>query len=94
MPKKLEGLGMRNLEEMDKNYILKLSWKLKSGYNSLRCKVMRGKYDKQNNIWQEVEANVHDFTLLKIITNLWLVMTSMTYWAIGDGQKVNAWEVF
>lgn len=35
LPKKIRGLGLRNLVDMNKVFILKLCWKLKNGDKAL-----------------------------------------------------------
>ncbi|KAI5441732.1 hypothetical protein KIW84_010977 [Lathyrus oleraceus] len=67
-------------------------WNIKSGDNSLWCQVMKGKYDRSNNQFHEVEDKVHDSNLWKNIVSVWPVMNDMVYWAIGNGEKVNSWE--
>ena len=47
-PKYCGGLGIRNMEYMNEACLLKLCWKLKFDENSLRCNVMKGKYDREN----------------------------------------------
>lgn len=53
---------------------------------------MKGKYDKSNNQFHEVEDKVYDSNLWKNIVSVWPVMNDMVYWAIGNGENVNSWE--
>lgn len=58
--KKNGGLGLCNLKDMNETFIAKLGIKLKSGDESLWCKVMCGKYDKKNIRRNEVLHQVYD----------------------------------
>lgn len=47
-PKEEKGLGLRNLDIMNKAYLSKLGWKLYSGGEDLWCRAVWGKYGREN----------------------------------------------
>lgn len=51
---------------------------------------MKGKYNKHNSRWNEMEAKVYDSSFWKNIVNLWPIMNDMIFgrWIIEG--KVNA----
>lgn len=60
-PKKLGGLGLRNLKHMNEACILKLGWEIKFGEDTLWCEVIKGKYLRQSKIC----AKTYDSSLWK-----------------------------
>lgn len=73
---------MRKLDDMNKACLLKLGWKIKNADNSLRCQMMKDKYDVNINMIYGVEAKFYDSSLWKSIVSVWNTMNDMTYWEI------------
>lgn len=64
------GLGLRKLTLMNKACLTKLGWKFYKGNNDLWCKVMYGKYGR-NNLHDGIgEAKVQDSSLWKNLVNI------------------------
>jgi len=49
-PKDMEGLGLRRLSIRNKACILKLGWKMQTGDQDFWCKVLRGKYQRSEDV--------------------------------------------
>lgn len=62
-PKSTGRLRIRNLDTMNKAYLLKLGWKLKNGDISFWCQVMKGKHNIHNNMIDCVKVKVNDSRL-------------------------------
>lgn len=77
--KKIGGLSLRNLKEMNEACIAKLGWKIKSGEDTLWCEVMKGKYIRQS----EVSAKVYDSSLWKQIISIWPMLDKTSNCDVG-----------
>lgn len=51
-PKIYGGLGFRNINLVNKAFLLKLAWRLLSDKKSLWAKTIKGKYFPNSNIWK------------------------------------------
>ncbi|GAU10179.1 hypothetical protein TSUD_416550 [Trifolium subterraneum] len=84
-PKWQGGLGLRNLEVMNKACLLKLNWKLQSGCEDLWCKVINGKYAAST-------SKVTDSSLRKTLIELEPLLQQHSVWQVGDGSVIDAWS--
>jgi len=91
LPKDSGGLGLRRLDTMNKACIGKLGWSLYSGASDFWCQVMRGKYFR-NGCGENIGARTMDSSLWKAIVNLWPNFKDNSFWSLGDGKKVDAWD--
>jgi ribonuclease HI len=87
-PKEFGGLGLRRLDIMNQACILKLGSKLQSDSSDFWCKVLWGKYRRENseNI---VIAKPSDSHLWKSIVKLWPKLNKFCFWSIRDGRSVD-----
>jgi hypothetical protein len=88
VPKWRGGLGIRNLDAMNKACLAKLNFKLQSGCEDLWCKVMHGKYQVQGN----GIAKATDSSLRKSLAKLDPLLQQFSTWIVGDGRDIDAWS--
>jgi ribonuclease HI len=84
-PKRMGGLGLRNLECMNKACLSKLGWKLFAGADDYWCQIMRGKYNYN-------EARASDSSLWKVLCGLKSMLQNNCSWIVGDGRDIEAWN--
>lgn len=82
---------MRNLEHMNKACLLKLGWKLKYCDGSLWCKVMKGKYERSNDDFKNVDGKGYESNLWKNLVKDWSCIKEMSHLTIGNGEHTNVW---
>lgn len=92
IPKGLGGLGIRKLEDMNFACIMKLGWNLRNEGNDLWCKVLLGKYKRNDSLEGNISAHPSDSPLWKSIVEIWHRLSSFECWAIGDGCSAKAWS--
>jgi ribonuclease HI len=83
---------LKKLEEMNDACLLKLAWNLRNGENSFWCKVLAGKYDRENLKMDMVVAKPSDSSLWKKLVQLWPILSNMAMWVVGNGETVHAWD--
>ena len=92
-PKDHGGMAMSNLVQMDKVYLMKLGWALRSYKYGLWGEVLLGKYNRgaEGNSGQilTLAANSH---IWKAIANLWPIIVENEICIIGDGGNINVWQ--
>ncbi|PNY01103.1 ribonuclease H [Trifolium pratense] len=91
-PKEVGGLGLRNLHIMNVACLMKLSWELHTGTDTLWCKVMRGKYDKRVTAGDAPSVKAADSALWKTLVSFWPQINKYQFWSIGDSQSTDAWS--
>jgi hypothetical protein len=84
-PKWMGGLGLRKLDIMNQACLIKLGCKVFSGADEYWCEVLRGKY-VQN------AAKTTDSSLWKVLVSLKNHVDRCSYWVVGDGRDIEAWE--
>jgi hypothetical protein len=91
VPKAMGGLGLRKLDVMNKACLSKLSWKLQTGSSDLWCHVLRGKYKMENELNNRACRGTGS-SLWKTLMALNHVIQMFSYWIVGDGKSIDAWQ--
>jgi hypothetical protein len=91
VPKAMGGLGLRKLDVMNKACLSKLSWKLQTGSSDLWCHVLRGKYKMENELNNRACRGTGS-SLWKALMALNHVIQMFSYWIVGDGKSIDAWQ--
>jgi hypothetical protein len=89
-PKRFGGLGLRRLDTMNQACLLKLGWKFNFGASDLWCEVLRGKYSCQT-ISENMVIKASDSSLWKNIVKVSPNLNKYSFWAVCNGQSVEAW---
>ena len=92
LPKKHDGLAMSNLLNMNKAYIMKLGWMLRTGSKGLWCEVIRRKYAKRFTQEDALDSKISDSYLWRSLVKLWPNIKTEEAWIIGNGKSVKAWN--
>jgi hypothetical protein len=88
VPKWRGGLGIRQLDAMNKACLAKLNFKLQTGCEDFWCKVMHGKYPEQGN----GITKATDSSLRKSLAKLDPLLQQFNTWIVGDGRDIDAWS--
>jgi mannosylglycoprotein endo-beta-mannosidase len=91
LPKWMGGLGLRKLETMNRACLLKLVWKFKDGGDEFWCKVLRSKYGTDMVNGSTNNRATHS-SLWRAMNGLHSYVDSYSYWSIGNGRSINAWN--
>jgi ribonuclease HI len=91
VPKWSGGLGLRNLDIMNKACLCKLGWKLQTGSSDLWCNVLRSKYSR-NSVLNSRTTRASDSSLWKALDNVKPLMEKASLWSIGNGREIDAWK--
>ncbi|PNY12420.1 ribonuclease H [Trifolium pratense] len=91
VPKRMGGLGFRKLETMNKACLLKLVWKFLESNDDYWCRVLRGKY-VVNGIQFGDNSKSNDSSLWKVLVELKPLLDRFSYWRVGDGRTIDAWN--
>lgn len=91
LPKCLGGLGLRDLEAMDKACLLKLCWSL-HGDNNLWTAVLNGKYGRRCLPHGPLLAKNTDSHLWRHLVQLWKILSPIELWSVGNGESIKAWS--
>jgi ribonuclease HI len=90
MPKSRGGLGLRQLDTMNKACLLRWGWKLQLNGSDLWSSVLRGKYWRHGGLFDRCKPT--DSSLWKSIVRLAPNLDHYGFWIIRDGQTVSAWN--
>lgn len=85
------GLGVRNLQHINRAMIAKLIWKLLENDSCLWCQLMRAKYLHKESFWEVKKAQKGSSTwsaMLNCISD----MKDGCCWVVKDGKKINIKE--
>jgi hypothetical protein len=77
---------------MNQACLSKLVWSLQTGAKDLWCEVLWGKYQR-NNSGDDIVAKAADSSLWKAIVRLWPRVDEVSYWLVGDGRLIKAWDM-
>jgi mannosylglycoprotein endo-beta-mannosidase len=91
-PREMGGLGLRRLKILNQACLSKLVWSLQTGAKDLWCEVLWGKYQR-NNSGDDIVAKAADSSLWKAIVRLWPRVDEVSYWLVGDGRLIKAWDM-
>lgn len=80
-PKKLGGLGLRNLEVMNKACLMKLNWNFPNNSKDLWCKVLKGLYGEVTMLNVPCSRS-NDSSLWKALCRVTKPMLSIGFWSV------------
>lgn len=92
LPKIMGGLGLRDLHKMNDTCIMKFGWALRQGSQSLWYQVLRGKYGCGTLEDGVITMCDSDSSFWKAISQVWPTLEEHQYWAIGNGNSIDAWR--
>uniref|UniRef100_A0A6N2KBG0 Reverse transcriptase zinc-binding domain-containing protein n=1 Tax=Salix viminalis TaxID=40686 RepID=A0A6N2KBG0_SALVM len=90
-PKEEGGMGIKNMETMNKAFIMKLAWGVAQG-NSLWVRLLKEKYMKFNRGDDYPKAASRDSMLWKAICQVWQKVHQNISWNLGNGKKILFWK--
>ncbi|XP_061340525.1 uncharacterized protein LOC133287003 [Gastrolobium bilobum] len=90
-PKECSGLGIIDLRIQNEAFIQKLAWNLISGQDSLWVRVLIGKYGRNHDPYQSLNAKPCDSSLWKNICLAHSKISHHSEWVVMDGKSVNFW---
>ncbi|KAK9169574.1 hypothetical protein Syun_001714 [Stephania yunnanensis] len=90
-PRKNGGLGMRNMYDMNRSFIMKLGWELITNPKALWVKLMRAKYGiPDDTIPYELTPGKCSHAW-RNICKIWSRLLEGLNWAIGNGHTIRFW---
>lgn len=89
-PKYVGGIGLRNLEDLNKVCVMKLGWKITSNTINLWCNIMRDKYRITKNTIPLMYKGTYSSLLKEIVKSISELLDHGS-WVVGDGKTINAW---
>ena len=81
------GLALRRLSIMNKACILKLGWKMQTGDQDFWCKVLRGKYQRSEDVTCGFSGGGQDSQLWRIRHSRWKVFSDEDSKDVGYGLR-------
>jgi hypothetical protein len=91
IPKKLGGMGFRDLHSFNLAMLAKQSWRLITNPESLCARVLKVKYYSDGNLLKAGPKKGSSFTWQSIVAGLQTFKRGHI-WRIGSGARVNIWE--
>lgn len=91
IPKKLGGMGFRDLYSFNLAMLAKQSWRILNNPNSLCSQVLRSKYFPDGNFLKAEPKRGSSFTWQSILAGLQTFRRGHI-WRVGTGTKINIWE--
>ncbi|CAK8574433.1 unnamed protein product [Lathyrus sativus] len=90
-PKNEGGMGIRNLEIINRACLTKLGWQLHNGNDKLWCKVVLGEY-RQESINGSIMTKCSFSSFWKNVGKLWTKVEERSLWQIRDNATISAWN--
>lgn len=69
--------------------MFKIHWNLFNNPNDLWCQVLINKYDRKQNLVENMTSEPNDSPLWKTLTKVWEKFLKSILWKFGDGRRVN-----
>lgn len=91
-PKAFGGIGFRNLEFLNKAFLLKLAWHLLNDKKSTWAQLIKGKYFPKSSIMPASPPKNYHSANWKILCKISKLLKEYCHWIVGDGEEINVWE--
>lgn len=91
-PKLDGGIGTRNMQSMNKAFVMKLGWGILHDSDSLWASVLRSKYIRTQEGTDQVHAKGRDSPLWKAICKVLPDVITGTAWSVRNGRNVKFWS--
>ncbi|KAA3487438.1 RNA-directed DNA polymerase (Reverse transcriptase) [Gossypium australe] len=90
-PRSRGGLGLRQLNDQNMSFLMKIGFGLLSKNSALRVRVLRDKYGWKEQIPDSIKRNQCSH-LWRALSKIWPTLREHLTWAIGDGTRVRCWK--
>jgi hypothetical protein len=91
LPKNEGGLGIKKPHHMNDVFLMKMLWNLINNPDDLWCKVLYGKYGRNNDLRVTIKSQPYDSPLWKALTGIWDQFQQNLVWQLRDGSNINFW---
>ncbi|PNX73126.1 hypothetical protein L195_g029024 [Trifolium pratense] len=91
LPKNEGGLGIKRPHHMNNAFLVKMLWNLINNPDDLWCKVLYGKYGRNDDLRVTIYSQPYDSPLWKALTGIWDQFQQNIVWQLGDGNNINFW---
>ncbi|XP_026451472.1 uncharacterized protein LOC113351752 [Papaver somniferum] len=85
------GLGLRSLENLNKELVVKLAWRFINDTDSLWSSLLRAKYLRNSN-FQTVKKPQRCSSTWSALLSVRTILSEGVLWSIGDGSSVKIWS--
>ncbi|KAH1122786.1 hypothetical protein J1N35_005946 [Gossypium stocksii] len=90
-PKMSGGLGLMKLKDQNISFLMKLGFKLVSDKEAFWVRVVRSKYQMNDELPNCIDRNRCSF-LWKSLSKIWTLFRDSIHWSIGDGRTIRCWK--
>ncbi|XP_073019495.1 uncharacterized mitochondrial protein AtMg00310-like [Primulina eburnea] len=90
-PKRMGGMGFKDLKLFNKSLIAKQIWRLVQNPNSLVARVLKGRYHRHVDIMEAQLGNNPSFIWRSFVWGRELLREGL-YWRIGDGKHIGVFH--
>ena len=90
VPKKMGGMGFRDLHACNLAMLAKQSWRLITNPDTICAQVLRAKYYPDGNLLKAGPKSGSSFTWQSIVAGLNTFKRGFI-WRVGSGNKINIW---
>ncbi|CAJ2652742.1 unnamed protein product [Trifolium pratense] len=91
LPKNEGGLGIKRPHYMNNAFLMKMLWNLINNPDDLWCKVLYGKYGRNDDLRVIIHSQPYDSPLWRALTGIWDQFQQNIVWQLGDGNNINFW---
>ncbi|KAF7807009.1 ribonuclease H [Senna tora] len=92
IPRRLGGLGILSLKDMNLAFLFKLVWQLLTYDNALWVRFFKGRYGITDKCLFESKCKASDSRFWKDIVKILPEFRKLVGWEIGDGSVINFWN--
>lgn len=85
------GLGIREMEVVNKALVIKMGWRFLKNLDDILVKLLKAKYLRKSKFWDIKQPNLISFTWKAIIESRDLSKKGML-WTVASGHNINILE--
>lgn len=90
IPKGADGLGFRNIHDLNTGLVSKLAWRFLTNANSLWVQLLKSKYQRGRPSWQLEKGPTPSWVWCGVVKTMALIRQGACY-LIGNGRSINVW---
>lgn len=91
IPKEKEGLGLKNLQDLNSALLAKLSWRFLHEHGILWVRIMKSKYLREGSFWVAKKTTTFSPTWEAMMDSRQDLKTGCL-WMVGNGQSISNYK--
>lgn len=91
-PKRLGGLGLRSMRDINSACMIKAGWKLCNQKDDLWVSIVRSKYKCGSDLVPKIQVNRPGSNFWRGVCQSWEHVQNNMTWKIGDGNRTKFWK--